>query len=43
MDTNKTIIKLEGISFAYPGESILFDRLGFEFSQGDRIGLVGSS
>ena len=41
MDTNKTIIKLEGISFAYPGESILFDRLGFEFSQGDRIGLVG--
>ena len=41
MDTNKTIIKLEGISFAYPGRSILFDRLGFEFSQGDRIGLVG--
>ena len=41
MDTNKTIIKLERISFAYPGESILFDRLGFEFRQGDRIGLVG--
>ena len=41
MDTNKTVIKLEGISFAYPGGSILFDRLGFEFSQGDRIGLVG--
>jgi len=41
MNTSKTIIKLEGISFAYPGESILFDRLNFEFNQGDRIGLVG--
>ena len=41
MDTNKTVIKLEVISFSYPGGSILFDRLGFEFSQGDRIGLVG--
>ncbi len=40
MDTNKTIIKLEGISFAYP-ERPLFDRLDFEFRQGDRIGLLG--
>jgi len=41
MDTSKTIIKLERVTFAYPGGSMLFDRLGFEFRQGDRIGLVG--
>jgi len=42
MDTNKIIIKLEGMSFAYIGRSMLFDQFGFEFRQkGDRIGLIG--
>ena len=41
MYTSKTIIKLERVTFAYPGRSMLFDRLGFELRQGDRIGLVG--
>ena len=41
MDANEILIRLEGISFAYPGESLLFDRFDFEFRQGDRIGLVG--
>ncbi len=40
MDTKKTIIKLEGICFAYP-ERLLFDQLDFEFKQGDRIGISG--
>lgn len=41
MDTNKIIIILEGISFAYRGSSLIFDRFDFEFKQGDRIGLIG--
>jgi len=41
MDTNEILIRLEGISFAYPGESLLFDQLDFEFRQGDKIGLWG--
>ncbi len=43
MNTDKTIIKLEGISFGYPGRAPVFDRLDFEFGQGERIGLMGSN
>ena len=41
MDISKTIIKLERISFAYPGEPLIFDQFDFEFKEGNRIGLVG--
>jgi hypothetical protein len=37
MDTSKPIVKLEGISFAYPGRPLIFDQFDFEFKQGNRI------
>jgi cobalt/nickel transport system ATP-binding protein len=43
VNSEKFIIKLEGIRFAYPEKPLLFDRFDFEFKQGDRIGLIGSN
>jgi cobalt/nickel transport system ATP-binding protein len=43
MDTDKPVIKLEGIRFAYPDRPLLLDELDFEFKQDDRIGLIGSN
>ncbi len=43
MNGDDSIIKLEGISFAYPGKCLLFDRFDFEFKRRDRIGLMGSN
>ena len=41
MDTNNLIINLENISFGYPGESIVLDRLNLKFYRHNRIGLAG--
>ena len=41
MDTNNLIINLKDISFSYPGESSVLDRLNLKFYQYNRIGLTG--
>ncbi len=41
MDSNSLIINLKGISFAYPGDKLVFDQLSFQLRRGERIGLVG--
>jgi cobalt/nickel transport system ATP-binding protein len=38
-----TLVKLEGIGFAYAGRPPIFDGLGFELRRGDRIGLIGAN
>jgi cobalt/nickel transport system ATP-binding protein len=43
VNSDKLIIKLEEIRFAYPEKPLLFDRFDFEFKQGDRIGLIGAN
>ena len=40
MDENNLLIKLEGVSFNYPGGSPVLNQLDFQFKQGDRIGLI---
>jgi cobalt/nickel transport system ATP-binding protein len=41
MDQNNLIINLSDISFAYPGNSKVLDKLNLQFHQGDRLGLIG--
>jgi cobalt/nickel transport system ATP-binding protein len=43
VDTDKPIIKLDGICFAYPEKPLLLDHLDFELKQNDKIGLIGSN
>lgn len=41
MDANLPLIKLTGISFAYPEHPAVLKGIDFEFRKGDRIGLIG--
>jgi len=43
MDKNHVIIKLEEISFNYPGHTPIIDRLNLSIHRGDQIGLTGSN
>ncbi|MBW2195894.1 MAG: ABC transporter ATP-binding protein [Deltaproteobacteria bacterium] len=43
MDKNNVIIKLEEISFNYPGHAPVIDRLNLSIHRGDQIGLTGSN
>ncbi|OEU45604.1 MAG: ABC transporter ATP-binding protein [Desulfobacterales bacterium S7086C20] len=43
MDKNHVIIKLEEISFSYPGHAPVIDRLNLSIHRGDQIGLTGSN
>ncbi|MBW2601915.1 MAG: ABC transporter ATP-binding protein [Deltaproteobacteria bacterium] len=43
MDKNHVIIKLEEISFNYPGHAPVIDRLNLSIHRGDQIGLTGSN
>jgi len=36
-------IQVENLSFAYPGEQILWDKVSFECSSGDIVGIVGKN
>ena len=40
MDENNLLIKLEGVSFKYPGGPPVLNQLDFQFKRGDRIGLI---
>lgn len=40
MNSEAPIIKLQDVSFSYPGGKTVFDHLDFKFSRGDRIGLI---
>jgi cobalt/nickel transport system ATP-binding protein len=40
MDSNNTLINLKGVSYQYPGGKTVLDRIDFNFTKGDRIGLV---
>jgi cobalt/nickel transport system ATP-binding protein len=40
MDENNLLIKLEGVSFNYPGGPPVLNQLDFQFNRGDRIGLI---
>jgi cobalt/nickel transport system ATP-binding protein len=40
MQQNNLLIKLEGVSFNYPGGPPVLNQLDFEFKRGDRIGLI---
>ncbi|MFH1626039.1 MAG: ABC transporter ATP-binding protein [Pseudomonadota bacterium] len=41
MGTDNTIIELRNITFGYPSRLGILDRLDFNFSRGERIGLIG--
>jgi cobalt/nickel transport system ATP-binding protein len=41
MTTSQPILRLENISFSYPGRGWVLDHLSLEVNPGDRIGLVG--
>ncbi|WP_020585522.1 energy-coupling factor ABC transporter ATP-binding protein [Desulfobacter curvatus] len=41
MTTSLPILRLENISFSYPGRGRVLDNLSLEINKGDRIGLVG--
>ncbi len=41
MDSNRLIINLEDISYAYPGRAPVIDRLNLSFYHGDRMGMMG--
>ncbi|MCD6569477.1 MAG: ABC transporter ATP-binding protein [Deltaproteobacteria bacterium] len=41
MSDNNTLIKLEDISFAYPGGGPVLDNLNFSLTRGERVGLIG--
>jgi cobalt/nickel transport system ATP-binding protein len=43
MVTAHPLIRLTGISFAYPGSKVIFDNLDFALCQGEKIGLVGAN
>ena len=38
---NEAAIKIANLSFAYPSRDYVFKKFNFNFSQGERIGLVG--
>ena len=38
---NEAVIKITDLSFAYPSRDYVFKKFNFNFSQGERIGLVG--
>jgi cobalt/nickel transport system ATP-binding protein len=40
MDENNLLIKLEGVSYNYPGGPPVLNQLDFQFKRGDRIGLI---
>jgi cobalt/nickel transport system ATP-binding protein len=40
MDENNLLIKLEGVSFNYPGDPPVLNQLDFQFRRGDRLGLI---
>jgi len=40
---NETVIKITDLSFAYPSRDYVFKKFNFNFSKGERIGLVGSN
>ena len=41
MDDNNLLIKLEGVSYAYPGGRLVLEDLSFELREKERIGLIG--
>ncbi len=41
MTISAPILRLENISFSYPGQDRILDNLSLEINTGDRIGLVG--
>jgi len=41
MESNNTLIRLEDISFAYPGDGFVLDKLNFSLTRGERVGLIG--
>lgn len=41
MEGDNTLIRLEDISFAYPGDGLVLDKLDFSLVRGERIGLIG--
>lgn len=41
MTTSAAILRLENISFSYPGQDRVLDNLCLEINKGDRIGLMG--
>ena len=41
MDSNNLIINLTDISFSYPGEPEVLDKLNLQFSRNEKIGLMG--
>ena len=43
MENNEPIIRLKEITFKYPGGDLIFDKLSFDFSRGNRIGLMGAN
>jgi cobalt/nickel transport system ATP-binding protein len=40
MDENNLLIKLEGVSFNYPGGPPVLNQLDFQFRRGNRLGLI---
>jgi len=40
MDSNNTLINLKSVSYQYPGQKTVLDRIDFTLAKGDRIGLV---
>jgi cobalt/nickel transport system ATP-binding protein len=40
MQQNNLLIKLEGVSYSYPGGPPVLNQLDFQFKRGDRIGLI---
>jgi cobalt/nickel transport system ATP-binding protein len=40
MDENNLLIKLEGVSFNYPGDPPVLNQLDFQFRRGNRLGLI---
>ena len=40
MQQNNLLIKLEGVSYRYPGGPPVLNQLDFQFKRGDRIGLI---
>ena len=41
MSEKVNLIKINNLSFAYPSRQLIFNKMNFNFSKGQRIGLVG--
>jgi ATPase subunit of ABC transporter with duplicated ATPase domains len=41
LPAGKTVLELEGVSFGYPGQAALFERLDFRMAGPERVALVG--